>query len=81
MPVVFLDDTYKPGSTKICFGLCDDGEQQPAYLDEATPLMWIAVVQNSGQKTVTFYDDMPRIKTFRKETGYVLQIKSAIDIE
>jgi hypothetical protein len=26
-------------------------------------------------------DDMPRIKTFRKEIGYVLQIKSIIDIE
>jgi hypothetical protein len=164
MPLVFLDDTHKTVSTKPHFGLCDNGEQKPAYLDEDTPLMWIAVVQNNGQKTVAFYpvdnrlvfirsdgnpdkicdgllthdktiifvelkqrsdhkwkpegdeqlratiarfeqspesskfiikkayisnnrrpnfniDDMPRIKTFRKETGYVLQIKSTIYVE
>lgn len=36
------------------FGLCDDQNSTPAYVDTAKPDTWVATVQNPGQRPVTF---------------------------
>ena len=36
------------------FGLCDDQNATPAYVDTTTPDKWVATVENPARKAVTF---------------------------
>ena len=36
------------------FGLCDDQNATPAYVDTTTPEKWVATVENPARKAVTF---------------------------
>lgn len=36
------------------FGLCDDQNATPAYIDTTTPEKWVATVENPARKAVTF---------------------------
>lgn len=45
-------------SSKDVFGLCDDNDEKPAYIDEDVAnkdSKWIGVVHNTSRKKVEFY--------------------------
>jgi hypothetical protein len=67
LQVVFLDESFKTVSSLAIFGLCDDGEQKPAYLDENDQPQWIAVVNNDKQKLVAFYPLDNRLVLIRED--------------
>jgi len=51
-------DFFKPECRRVTvepiFGLCDDDNKLPAYLDSADKSIWIATVVNGNQKAITF---------------------------
>ena len=51
---VFCNKVCRYTSSNKKFGLCDDGNQKPAYIDEHNGEKWIAVVNNHYQRDVIF---------------------------
>lgn len=52
-------DFFKPECqsgpfTQQQFGLCDDQNTTPAYVDTSNPAQWVATVENPSQRPVTF---------------------------
>jgi hypothetical protein len=73
-------DFSKPECRKITseplFGLCDDDNKSPAYLDLANNAIWIATVINVSEKEITFIAIDNCIEIFR-ENG---DIESRCDV-
>jgi len=63
-------DFSKPECRRITsapvFGLCDDDDKLPAYLDSVNSAIWIATVINVSQKDVTFTAIDNCIEIFRE---------------
>ena len=55
MALNFLDPQYKQTSISRIFGICDDQNKTPAYIDESDPSTWAAEVVNEDLKLVSFY--------------------------
>ena len=56
--VNFFVEECKTQSDKIIFGLCDDEDNKPAYIDDDESnkyLKWIGKVYNDSEKMVDFY--------------------------
>ncbi len=64
----FFDDKCKTESSKKEFGICDEGEQNPAYIDESNSEKWIAIVKNSTKKNIEFYA-IDNCITMKREDG------------
>ncbi|MDR3693724.1 hypothetical protein [Mucilaginibacter sp.] len=51
-------DFFKPECRRVTietiFGICDDTNEMPAYLDSVNKSIWIATVNNNSQKEITF---------------------------
>jgi len=73
-------DFSKPECRRITiepiFGLCDDNNKLPAYLDSVNKALWVATVVNSKQKEITFTAIDNCIQVLR-ETG---DIESRCDV-
>jgi hypothetical protein len=54
MPIDFFKVQCLTNTTEIRFGICDDDNELPAYIDSIDPNIWIATVSNDASKTVTF---------------------------
>jgi hypothetical protein len=55
MSVNFFDAKYQEAPRRDShFGLCDDGNNTPAYTDTADSAKWIAKVINNGRVSITF---------------------------
>ena len=54
MALNFLDPQYKQTSISRIFGICDDQNKTPAYIDESDPSTWAAEVVNEDLKLVSF---------------------------
>lgn len=49
-----MKDCREEPRTEKRFGLCDDGENKPAYSDFENELNWLAVVRNEFEKEIIF---------------------------
>ncbi len=54
MPIDFLKVQCLTNTSEIRFGICDDDDEFPAYLDSTDENIWIATVINNASKSVTF---------------------------
>ena len=51
----FFDPAFQSGPfTQERFGLCDDQDTTPAYVDVVSPDKWVATVENLAQREVLF---------------------------
>ncbi len=57
MPIDFFDSKCKTRSNRQSFGLCDDPppSEEPAYIDEENPEIWIGEVSNPNETEIEFY--------------------------
>ncbi len=56
MTLNFFDPACKTGPyCEPVFGICDDGNQTPAYVDISTPSKWVASVINPNQICFDFH--------------------------
>jgi hypothetical protein len=53
MPIDFLKVQCLTNTSEIRFGICDDDDELPAYIDYLDESIWIATVVNADAKTVT----------------------------
>jgi uncharacterized protein (DUF2252 family) len=53
MSVNFFETTCQSTTTATTFGICDEDNKNPAFIDTDTPSQWIATVNNSTGKQVT----------------------------
>lgn len=67
MAVNFLDPQYKQSSISRIFGICDDQNKTPAYIDESDPSNWVADVVNETLKMVSFYPIDYCVDTLRED--------------
>lgn len=67
MAANFLDPQYKQTSISRIFGICDDQNQTPAYIDERDPSTWVADVVNESLKIVSFYPIDYCVDTLRED--------------
>lgn len=52
---IFFDPAFQSGPfTRERFGLCDDQDTTPAYVDVVSPDKWVATVENLAQREVLF---------------------------
>lgn len=58
----FVDDHSEPTREDLRFGLCDDGNQEPAYSNVDSPKTWQATVENEQKLPVQFRSIDKRIK-------------------
>lgn len=66
----FFDEGNKQSTKKELFGLCDDDNKQPAYIDSDISnkeTKWIGIVINETQKEVLFYPVDNCIKLIRPD--------------
>jgi hypothetical protein len=54
MPIDFFKVQCLTNTIEIKFGICDDDNELPAYLDSLDENSWIATIINSDAKMVTF---------------------------
>jgi hypothetical protein len=50
----FFDQRCQTITSSTRFGICDDVDEQPAYINEKNSDNWIAVVSNESAKEITF---------------------------
>ena len=51
----FFDPAFQSGPfTQERFGLCDDQDRTPAYVDDVDPDKWVATVENPARREVIF---------------------------
>ena len=67
MPVNFFNNTHAQTSNANNFGICDDQDFSPAYIDVTNTEKWVADVRNTPRKTVTFYPIDNCIDTLRPD--------------
>ena len=67
MPVNFFDTTHAQTTNANNFGICDDQNKTPAYIDETNTSNWVADVKNANNKTATFYPIDNCVDTFRPD--------------
>lgn len=67
MAVNFIDPQYEQISNSRIFGICDDQNKTPAYIDERDSSKWVADVVNEGLKTVSFYPIDYCVDTLRED--------------
>lgn len=67
MALNFLDPQYKQTSISRIFGICDDQNKTPAYIDESDPSTWAAEVVNEDLKLVSFYPIDYCVDTLRED--------------
>lgn len=54
MSADFLKPECRRVTIETIFGICDDTNEMPAYLDSVNKSIWIATVINNNQKEITF---------------------------
>ena len=54
MPIDFFKAQCLTNTSEIRFGICDDDDELPAYIDSLDENIWIATVLNDASKAVTF---------------------------
>jgi hypothetical protein len=54
MPIDFFKVQCCTNTSEIRFGICDDDDELPAYIDSLDENIWIATVLNDDAKAVTF---------------------------
>lgn len=54
MPIDFFKVQCLANTSEIRFGICDNDDELPAYIDTINENIWIATVLNDNAKTVTF---------------------------
>ncbi len=54
MPIDFFKVQCLTNTSAIKFGICDDDDELPAYIDNLDENIWIATVLNDDSKEVTF---------------------------
>lgn len=67
MPVDFFDTQYAQTTNAASFGICDDQNSTPAYIDEYQTDKWVAHVKNANNKGVTFHPIDNSIATLRPD--------------
>ena len=71
MPINYLKPECRSESSKPRFGVCDDPPpaSNPAYIDENSPVKWIAIVNNPNNHNVYFYAIDNCVDVFRPNGG------------
>jgi hypothetical protein len=54
MPIDFFKASCRSHTAEVRFGICDDDDELPAYLDNLDQNTWIATVVNPNAKEVAF---------------------------
>jgi hypothetical protein len=54
MSVDFFNSECQSTSNKKNFGLCDDSQSTPSYIDDSNGGNWIAVISNDLRLNITF---------------------------
>jgi hypothetical protein len=54
MPIDFFNPQCQSNTTDVKFGICDDDNELPAYIDAANLNSWIASVINDDSKEIIF---------------------------
>lgn len=54
MPIDFFKVQCITNTSEIRFGICDEDDELPAYIDNLNENIWIATVLNNDAKAVTF---------------------------
>ena len=67
MQVNFFDTTHAQTTNATSFGICDDQDHTPAYIDETNKDKWVADVRNANGKTTTFHPIDNCINAFRTD--------------
>lgn len=67
MQVDFFDSQYAQTTNAINFGICDDQDKSPAYIDITHIEKWVADVRNVNGKTTTFHPIDNCIATLRPD--------------
>lgn len=67
MQVTFFDIIHAQTTNATNFGLCDDQNLTPAYIDETNTNKWVADVRNANNKTATFYPIDNCVETLRPD--------------
>lgn len=67
MQVNFFNSTHSQTTDATNFGICDDQDWTPAYIDEANTDKWVADVRNANSKTTTFHPIDNCVNTLRPD--------------
>lgn len=67
MQVNFFDATHAQTTNATNFGICDDQNRTPAYIDETNTDNWVADVRNTSEKATTFYPIDYCVETLRPD--------------
>lgn len=67
MSVNFFDTTRTQTSNATNFGICDDQNWSPAYIDETNIEKWVADVRNAKNKLIYFYPIDYCVDTLRSD--------------
>jgi hypothetical protein len=65
MQIDFFKASCQKATSATSFGICDDTDESPAYIDHENSNNWIAIVINDQEKDITFTSidkciDMPK---------------------
>ena len=67
MQVNFFDATHAQTTNATNFGICDDQNRTPAYIDETNTDNWVADARNTSEKTINFYPIDYCVETLRQD--------------
>ena len=67
MQVNFFYATHAQTTNATNFGICDDQNRTPAYIDETNTDNWVADVRNTSEKTINFYPIDYCVETLRQD--------------
>ena len=67
MQVNFFDATYAQTTNATNFGICDDQNLTPAYIDGTNTDKWVADVRNTSEKTINFHPIDNCVNTLRPD--------------
>ena len=51
----YFNEENKQSTNASIFGLCDDNDKQPAYLDTSNRTNWIGIIENKQEIEIVFY--------------------------
>ena len=67
MQVNFFEATHAQTTNATNFGICDDQDRTPAYIDKTNTDKWVADVRNIYKKVITFHPIDNSVDTLRPD--------------